>query len=105
MCLHQCIAFTLPRIVPDGRDHLIRRFTPAGYCVGINLAAIYYDKCVFGEDANKFNPPSWLDHKDEIAMDKHMNHFGAGLRTCTRKKPNELVKHCSPFQSSFIACS
>jgi hypothetical protein len=54
--LHLGIAFTLLRIVLDGRDHFVGHFIPTGYRVGINLVVVHYDKFVFGEDANKFNP-------------------------------------------------
>lgn len=56
MRLHPSIAFTLPRIVPEGGDHIARRFIPAGYHAGIDPAVVHYDKGVFGEDANEFNP-------------------------------------------------
>ena len=56
MRLHPSIAFTLPRIVPEGGDHIAVRFIPVGYRVGINPAVVHYDKGVFGEDANEFNP-------------------------------------------------
>ena len=97
--LHPDIAFTLPHIVLDGRDHLVWHFILAGYRVGINLAVVHYDKCVFGKDANKFNPSRWFDHKDAVTMDEYMIHFGAVLRTCMGEK------HRSPLQSSFIGCS
>jgi cytochrome P450 len=54
--LHPSITSTLPRITPEGGDHIVGRFTPAGYRVGINPAVVHYDKGVFGEDANEFNP-------------------------------------------------
>jgi Cytochrome P450 len=97
--LHPDIAFTLPHIVLDGRDHLVWHFILAGYRVGINLAVVHYDMCVFGKDANKFNPSRWFDHNDAVTMDEYMIHFGAGLRTCMGEK------HRSPLQSSFIGCS
>jgi cytochrome P450 len=55
MRLHPSITFTLPRIVPEGGDHIAGRFIPVGYRVGIDLAVVHYDS-VFGEDANEFNP-------------------------------------------------
>ena len=56
--------------------------------MGISLVVVHYDKCVFGEDANKFNPSRWLDHKDAVMMDKYMIHPRAGLRTGMEEKPN-----------------
>lgn len=64
--------------------------------MGINLAVTHYHKCVFREDANEFNPPRWLDHRDAVTMDKYVIHFGAGLSVMGRE---------SPFQSSFIVLS
>jgi hypothetical protein len=103
--LHPGIAFALPHIVSDDGDHLVGHFIRAGYRVGINLAIVHSDKCVFGKDANKFNPSRWLDHKDAVAMDEYMIHFGAGLRTCMGGKLNGPIKHRSAFQSSSIGCS
>ena len=73
----------------DGRSHLVGYFIPARYRVGVNLVVVHYDKRVFGEDANKFNPSRGLDLKvdlkDAATVDKYMIHFGAGLRTCMGK--------------------
>jgi hypothetical protein len=66
--------------VLDGRGHLVGHFIPGEYRVGVNLVVVHYDKLVFGEDANKFNPSRGLDPKDAVMVDKYMIHFGAGLR-------------------------
>lgn len=92
MRLHPSVGLTMPRIVPAGGVTLAGHFIPAGYRVGINAAVLHYNKEIFGDDADSFNPSRWLE-RDATMMDKYMLHFGAGTRTCIGK--NVCVEiHC-----------
>jgi cytochrome P450 len=84
MRLHPSVGLTMPRVVPAGGADIGGYFVPEGYRVGINGAVVHYDKGVFGEDAETFNPERWF--RDEaLNMDRHMIQFGAGARTCIGK--------------------
>ncbi len=84
MRLHPSVALTMPRIVPEGGEEFNGYYVPAGYRVGVNPAVVQYDKSVFGEDADTFNPERWLGPAAK-EMEKAMVPFGAGSRTCIGK--------------------
>jgi cytochrome P450 len=50
---------------------------------------VHYDKEVFGDDAEIFNPERWIED-DAVQMEKAMLQFGAGTRTCIGKKRSYL---------------
>ncbi|KAF1974187.1 cytochrome P450 [Bimuria novae-zelandiae CBS 107.79] len=83
--IHPGAQLSLPRTVPPGGLHLCGQFIPGGYVVGINAAVMHFDKNVFGQDAESFNPDRWIDPVRANFMDKHMMAFGGGTRTCVGK--------------------
>lgn len=87
MRLHPSVALTLPRHVPNSGATISGFYFPAGYRVGINGAVVQYDKDVFGQDADVFNPSRWIDgdSQQHSRMEKTMVQFGAGSRTCIGK--------------------
>ena len=84
MRLHPSVGITMPRLVPAGGATISGFYFPEGYRVGINGAVLQYDKDVFGQDAETFNPSRWIEG-DSVRMDKTMIQFGAGSRTCIGK--------------------
>ena len=56
MRLHPSVGLVMPRLVPVGGATISGFHFPEGYSIGINLAAVQYDKVVFGQDAEHFNP-------------------------------------------------
>ena len=84
MRLHPSTGFTMPRLVPAGGTTISGFYIPAGYRVGMNAAVVQYDKNVFGEDADTFNPDRWIEG-DAVRMEKTMLQFGAGTHTCIGK--------------------
>ena len=84
MRLHPSVGLTMPRYVAEGGVQLAGHFIPSGYRVGMNGAVVHYDREVFGDDADAFNPDRWLE-RDAMTMDKFMIPFGAGTRTCIGK--------------------
>lgn len=56
----------MERIVPENGLALPdRSVVPGGQMVGMNLYVVGRNKCVFGEDAEEFNPDRWLRGEDE----------------------------------------
>ena len=84
MRLHPSVGLTMPRFVPAGGATISGFYFPKGYRVGMSGAVVQYDKDVFGQDAESFNPSRWIDG-DSLRMDKTMIQFGAGSRTCIGK--------------------
>ncbi|RKL01274.1 Cytochrome P450 momooxygenase gsfF [Fusarium oxysporum] len=76
---------SLPRTVPPEGLTICGQFIPGGYVVGINAAVMHFDKRVFGQDADSFNPDRWMDTARANYMDKYMMAFGGGTRTCLGK--------------------
>ncbi|KAL0778552.1 hypothetical protein CaCOL14_006205 [Colletotrichum acutatum] len=83
--IHPGAQLSLPRTVPPQGMTISGRFIPGGYTVGINAAVLHFDKKVFGQDAESFNPDRWLDTSRANYMDKYMMAFGGGTRTCLGK--------------------
>lgn len=46
---------------------------------------MHFDKKVFGNDAESFNPDRWMDPARANYLDKYMMAFGGGTRTCVGK--------------------
>ncbi|KAF1817103.1 cytochrome P450 [Eremomyces bilateralis CBS 781.70] len=84
MRLHPGIGWTVPRYVPKGGRTIVGQWFDEGIRVGINPAVTHFDRSVFGEDADQFNPDRWF-RGDSVNMEKHMLVFGAGPRTCIAK--------------------
>ncbi|CAF3430773.1 unnamed protein product [Fusarium graminearum] len=77
---------SLPRTVPPEGLTICDRFIPGGYVVvGINAAVMHFDKKVFGQDADSFNPDRWMEVARANYRDKYMMAFGGGTRTCLGK--------------------
>lgn len=51
----------------------------------MNAAVIHFNKTIFGEDADQFNPSRWLRGEDSTNMERYMFQFGGGSRTCIGK--------------------
>ncbi|KAI3548812.1 uncharacterized protein CCOS01_13119 [Colletotrichum costaricense] len=83
--IHPGAQLSLPRTVPPQGMTISGQFIPGGYTVGINAAVLHFDKKVFGQDAESFNPDRWLDTSRANYMDKYMMAFGGGTRTCLGK--------------------
>ncbi|CAN9426650.1 unnamed protein product [Alternaria alternata] len=83
--IHPGAQLSLPRTVPRGGMELCGQFIPEGYTVGINAAVMHFDRRVFGQDADIFNPDRWMDPVRANQMDKYMMSFGGGTRTCIGK--------------------
>jgi cytochrome P450 len=101
--MHPSVALTMPRHSPKAGMVVADTFIPAGYRVGVNAAVIHFDKGIFGNDADRFNPARWLegDHK---RMDKYMVHFGGGTRTCIGKNvshPTASPALCTKLMGRF----
>jgi len=75
----------LPRTVPPEGLTICGQFIPGGYVIGINAAVMHFDKTVFGQDADSFNPDRWMDTARANYMDRYMMAFGGGTRTCLGK--------------------
>lgn len=71
MRLHPSVGFTLPRYVPKDGCNIAGEWFPGGLRVGVNAAVIHYDKGIFGEDADEFNPDRWFRPGAEN-MDRYM---------------------------------
>ncbi|OJJ06598.1 hypothetical protein ASPVEDRAFT_45955 [Aspergillus versicolor CBS 583.65] len=84
MRMHPSVGLTLPRVVPPGGCQIAGKWFPGGLRVGINAAVIHFDKTIFGEDAETYNPDRWL-REDAAQMERHMFQFGGGTRTCLGK--------------------
>jgi cytochrome P450 len=93
MRLHPSVGFTMPRIVPAGGITIDGQRIPAGYRVGINPAVLHYNKDIFGQDADRYNPKRWLGSGATLGMDKYMIQFGAGTRTCIGKNVSYRCPH------------
>ncbi|KAL4947925.1 cytochrome P450 [Aspergillus filifer] len=86
MRLHPAVSYPLPRTVPPGGATISGVYVPAGYRVGINPAVVQYDKEVFGDDADEYNPESWLKGDADVQrMDKAMFPFGGADDGCIGK--------------------
>lgn len=44
---------------------------PEGSRVGVNAAVIHFDRSIFGEDADEFQPERWF-RPDAVKMDRYM---------------------------------
>lgn len=91
MRVHPSVGLGMPRHVPAGGATIAGRHFREGDRVSINAAVVHFDKTVFGEDADCFNPDRWLSG-DAASMDKMMLHFGGGSRTCIGKNVSTTCK-------------
>ncbi|KAL2013538.1 hypothetical protein VTN00DRAFT_1063 [Thermoascus crustaceus] len=84
MRIFPSIALTFPRHVPEGGREICGRYFPAGCRVGVNPFVLHFDKTVFGEDAEVFNPDRWF-RPEAKEMNSFMFQFGHGSRECIGK--------------------
>ncbi|OQE14117.1 hypothetical protein PENSTE_c038G09347 [Penicillium steckii] len=84
MRMHPSVGLTLPRVVPAEGRQIAGQWFPGGLRVGMNAAIVHFDKGIFGEDADVYNPDRWF-REDASQMDRHMFQFGGGSRTCIGK--------------------
>ena len=84
MRIHPSVALHLPRHVPPDGCVIAGKRLPKGYRVGVNAAVLHYDKMIFGDDADEFNPDRWF-REDAVNMEKYLFQFGAGPRGCIGK--------------------
>ena len=71
MRMHPSVGLTLPRVVPPGGCQIAGQWFPGGLRVGVNAAVVHFDKAIFGEDADQYNPDRWL-REDAVNMDRYM---------------------------------
>ncbi|KAF2023029.1 cytochrome P450 [Setomelanomma holmii] len=94
MRMHPSVGLSMQRHAPQEGLDLAGKFIPKGYRVGINPAAIHYDKSIFGPDADEFRPERWLVSDDKWkALERGMLIFGAGTRTCIGKNISLVELH------------
>jgi len=94
--VYPSVGMSMPRHVPANGVTISGRFFPEGSRVGMSGAVLHYDKSIFGEDADVYNPERWFRPGTEV-MERHMLHFGAGPRTCVGK--NVSKSKLPPTQS------
>ncbi|KAM6510768.1 hypothetical protein FSOLCH5_011213 [Fusarium solani] len=82
--VHPSVGMSMPRHVSEPGATICGRYFAPGYRVGMSAAVVHWDKSIFGQDADVYNPDRWLrpEGKD---MERHLLHFGAGTRTCIGK--------------------
>lgn len=54
------VGLTLPRVVPQEGRYIAGQWFDGGLRVGMNAAVIHFNKEVFGDDADDFNPERWF---------------------------------------------
>lgn len=109
------VGLTLPRIVPRDGRYIAGQWFDGGVRVGVNAAVIHFNKEVFGDDAEEFNPERWF-RANASRMDRYMfqvrtplprpvtthnklnlvvlGQFGGGSRTCIGKNVSKFVRPC-----------
>lgn len=65
------VGLTLPRIVPRDGRYIAGQWFDGGVRVGVNAAVIHFNKEVFGDDAEEFNPERWF-RANASCMDRYM---------------------------------
>jgi cytochrome P450 len=71
MRVHPSVGFTLPRYVPEYGCEIAGKWFRGGSRVGVNAAVVHFDRNIFGDDADMFNPDRWFRPGVEN-LDKHM---------------------------------
>ncbi|KAL4961365.1 cytochrome P450 [Aspergillus stella-maris] len=84
MRMHPSVGMTLPRVVPPHGTSINGQWFQGGCQVGMNASVIHFDKQIFGDDADVYNPERWLKGNSTL-MDRYMFQFGGGSRTCIGK--------------------
>lgn len=69
--MHPSVGLTIPRAVPLGGCQTAGQWFPGGLRVGINTAVVHFDKTIFGEDAERYNPERWF-REDAVNMHRYM---------------------------------
>lgn len=86
MRLHPSVGLSMQRHSPKTGVELSGYFIPPGWRVGCNPCIVHYDKAVFGEDADDFEPERWLESEARSReMEKALLTFGSGTRVCIGK--------------------
>jgi cytochrome P450 len=71
--LHPSIVYQLPRYAPPEGLTIDGHFIPPKQIVGISPITMNRSKAIYGEDANEFNPETWLVNNPKVRyMDGHL---------------------------------
>ncbi|KAL4893245.1 cytochrome P450 [Aspergillus ambiguus] len=84
MRVHPSTALPFPRNAPKGGCDIAGHWVPETARVGVNAAVVQFDKSIFGDDADVFNPLRWIEG-DTDKMNRYILQFGAGSWTCMGK--------------------
>ncbi|KAL5416319.1 hypothetical protein PMIN03_002123 [Paraphaeosphaeria minitans] len=83
MHLHPSVGLSMQRHSPTTGAVLCGHFIPPGWRVGCNPCIMHFDRTVFGDDADDFQPERWLESEARSReMDKSLLNFGSGTRVC-----------------------
>lgn len=69
--IHPSVGFTLPRHVPQPGCQIAGEHFRGGSIVGVNAAVIHFNKDIFGEDADIYNPDRWF-RPEAVNMERYM---------------------------------
>jgi cytochrome P450 len=64
--LHPSIVYQLPRYAPPEGLTIDGHFIPPKQIVGISPITMNRSKAIYGEDANEFNPETWLVNNPKV---------------------------------------
>ncbi|KAL2822160.1 cytochrome P450 [Aspergillus cavernicola] len=82
--MHPITGVSFPRHAPASGCDVSGVWIPGNTRIGVNPGVVHFDKGVFGDDADCFNPERWI-RGDAAVMDRFIMQFGMGARTCLGK--------------------
>ena len=96
-CVKETLRFSpstpmiMPRYISKGGLTVNGQWIPEKTEMGSNPYVIHRDTTVFGEDADVFRPERWLGNEERAKeMEKYLQTFGYGTRTCLGKNIAQL---------------